>query len=106
MPVPPNHPEVTHYVYRMTNRWNTVLYIGSTNNLARRAWEHRTGLRQNAFTWQYQCNKLVWFEELPDRATALQREYRMNQWKRAWKERLVNELNPTWPDIAPPYEHD
>lgn len=95
---------MTYHVYMMANQWNTVLYIGSTDNLARRAWEHRTGFRRTAFTWTYQCLKLVWFEEHEHGSEAVRREYQMKEWKRAWKEKLVNAMNPDWQDIAPPYE--
>ena len=71
------------YVYMMANRWNTVLYIGMTDALAKRAWEHRTGFYPDAFTWTYQCVKLVWFEEHEDGASAVTREQQMKEWKRA-----------------------
>lgn len=93
-----------YHVYMMANRWNTVLYIGMTDELARRAWEHRTGYYPEAFTWTYQCLKLVWIEEHEDGVSAATRERQMKEWKREWKEKLVKEMNPTWQDIAPAYE--
>ncbi|HEX2616140.1 MAG TPA: GIY-YIG nuclease family protein [Flavobacteriales bacterium] len=93
-----------YYVYIMSNRWNTVLYVGFTNDLARRAWQHRTGFYKHAFTRTYNCDKLVWYEEHATRQAARARERQIKEWKRAWKERLIDELNPTRQDIAPPYE--
>ena len=90
-----------YHVYMMANVWNTVLYIGSTNDLARRAREHRTGVYRESFTWTYQCLKLVWYDEHEDGRSAVTREYQMKEWKRAWKDKRVTAMNPTWQDIAP-----
>ncbi len=91
------------YTYMMSNYWNTVLYVGSTNDIARRAWQHRTGQNKDAFTWRTQCLKLVWYEEHTSGQEAVDREYLIKKWRRAWKERLIDELNPTRQDIAPAY---
>ena len=70
------------YVYIMTNRRNGTIYIGSTNDLIRRAWEHRNGVVPG-FTRKYDCRLLVWYEVHGDLESARVREVRMNEWKRA-----------------------
>ena len=86
------------FVYILTNASNTVLYIGVTNNLVRRVWEHKNKVVAG-FTSQYQLNKLVYYECYTDIYNAIQREKVLNFWKRAWKERLINQSNPEWKDL-------
>jgi putative endonuclease len=86
------------WVYIMTNRANGTLYIGVTNEIARRAYEHRTGIGSQ-FTSRYGLSRLVyveWHEEIP---AAIQREKNMKGWPRAWKARLINRTNPEWRDL-------
>ena len=82
----------------MTNKNNTVLYIGVTNNLVRRVQEHNSGLHEG-FTKKYNCKKLVWFEECSDIKEAIAQEKRMKKWKRKYKENVINKMNPTWKDL-------
>jgi putative endonuclease len=76
------------YVYIMTNRPNGTLYVGVTNNIARRAWEHRQGLF-DGFTKRYRLKRLVYFETFDSIANAIRREKNMKHWPRAWKVRLI-----------------
>jgi putative endonuclease len=86
------------YVYIVTNRPNGVLYIGVTNDLLRRAFEHREGL-VDGFSKRHGLKHLVWFERHDDIRTAIQREKTMKHWPRAWKARLINAQNPDWNDL-------
>ena len=86
------------YVYIMASQRNGTLYLGSTDNLARRVWEHRNGVVEG-FTKRYGCKLLVWYEAHEDLMIARQREYRMKEWKRAWKIREIEGLNPDWDDL-------
>lgn len=86
------------WVYIMTNRPNGTLYLGVTSNLARRAWEHREG-RIDGFTKQYGLKRLVWYERFEDIRDAIQREKTMKHWSRAWKVRLILDMNPDWRDL-------
>lgn len=88
-----------YFVYMMTNRVRGVLYTGVTNDLARRIVEHRTG-RGAAFTARYNLYRLAWFEPHTDIAEAILREKRIKGWRREWKDRLVEDLNPAWADLA------
>jgi len=89
----------SYYVYMMSNKYNNVLYVGVTNDLMRRAHEHRNGLIEG-FTKKYNCHKLVWFQETNDVAEAIAAEKRMKKWKREFKNNLINEMNPEWKDLA------
>ena len=92
--------EAMAYVYIMTNKRRTVLYIGSTPDIAGRTLEHKLGLYEKAFTLKYKCFLLVWYEEHEDLSTARDQEYRMKRWRRAWKEAAINALNPEWKDLS------
>ena len=90
---------VSFYVYIMTNKRETVLYTGMTDDINKRAWEHREHV-QRGFSHRYNCEFLVWFETHETRESAFQRERQIKKWNRAWKERLINEMNPEWRDLA------
>ena len=81
-----------YYVYMMTNKNNTVIYIGVTNNLQRRVYEHKYYLLEG-FTKKYKCRKLVWFQETDSITRAIEQEKRMKKWKREYKENLIMETN-------------
>ncbi len=89
---------MTYYVYIVTNRPRGTLYIGVTNDIARRAWEHREGL-VDGFTKRYGLNLLVHVEEYQDVGEAIHREKRLKHWNRAWKIALIEESNPNWEDL-------
>ena len=82
----------------MTNDQNSVLYIGVTNNLIRRVYEHRNMLNKG-FTHKYKCKKLVWYEQTGNIKSAIQKEKSMKGWKRGYKENVINEMNPKWDDL-------
>lgn len=69
-----------------------------TNDLGRRVFEHRQG-RGSKFTTWYSVTRLVYYEEYADPNAAIEQEMRMNRWERAWKIRLIEEMNPTWDDL-------
>jgi putative endonuclease len=86
------------WVYIMTNRPNGTLYVGVTDDLARRTWEHRAGLVEG-FTKQCGLTRLVFSEYYDDMRAARQRERNMKHWRRAWKVRLILDQNPDWADL-------
>jgi len=86
------------YVYIMTNRPHGTLYVGVTNDIARRSFEHREG-QQDGFTKRYGLGRLVHVEEFASISDAIHREKRLKQWNRAWKIALVEESNPDWEDL-------
>tara|TARA_R110002012_G_scaffold160502_5_gene322429 strand:+ start:2124 stop:2417 length:294 start_codon:yes stop_codon:yes gene_type:complete len=89
-----------YYVYMLTNRTHRVLYIGVTNNLVRRLYEHRQGLTPG-FTTTYRCHKLVWLEESSSIEDAIRREKQLKAGSRQRKNALVDSLNPEWLELSP-----
>ena len=90
----------TYYVYIMASQRNGTLYIGVTNNLARRAAEHREGVAEG-FTKDYGVKLLVYFETFENIDEAIAREKRLKRYKREWKINLIQERNLEWRDLAP-----
>ena len=88
----------TYYVYIMAGRRNGTLYIGVTNDLIRRVYEHKNDLVEG-FTHKYRVHKLVYWEETKNIETAIQREKQLKQWKRQWKLALIEEHNAYWRDL-------
>ena len=88
-----------YYVYIMTNCKNTVLYIGVTNNLERRVYEHKNKLIEG-FSKRYNLNKLVYFECSQDIVIAIAREKQLKGWLRSKKISLIESVNPNWNDLA------
>jgi len=87
------------WVYIMTNRHDSVLYIGMTNDLSRRIGEHRTG-EIPGFTADYQCHKLVCHEHYSEVEDSIAREKQLKRWSRAKKVHLIEQTNPRWLDLA------
>jgi putative endonuclease len=87
-----------YYVYILASKRNGTLYIGVTNNLAKRTFEHKAGAVQG-FTKQYGVKTLVYFEEYESLLQAREREARMKKWKREWKIKRIEELNRDWEDL-------
>jgi putative endonuclease len=87
-----------YYVYIMTNRSGT-LYVGVTNDLERRVFEHKTGTNEG-FTKRYKMTRLIHFESTTDVRDAVAREKQIKGWTRARKIALVREINPRWRDLA------
>ena len=88
----------SYYVYILASKQNGTLYIGVTNDLARRVNEHKQG-EVEGFTQEYSVNKLVYYDETSDVHEAIDAEKRMKKWKREWKLNLIDEFNPTWTDL-------
>jgi putative endonuclease len=91
--------ERSYYVYLLTNWNNKVMYVGVTNDLARRIYEHKSKLVPG-FTEKYQVRKLVYFEETSDVEAALAREKEIKKWRREKKDALVIDRNPEWRDLS------
>ncbi len=88
-----------YFVYILTNKTNNVLYIGITNNLEKRMYEHKNKMVEG-FTKKYDLTKLVYFEETSDVLTAIEREKQLKNWHREWKINLINRFNPDWRDLS------
>jgi putative endonuclease len=88
----------SYYVYILASERNGTLYIGVTNDLLKRVYEHRNDLVEG-FTKKYQVHRLVYYEQTDDIHAALQREKHLKAWKRQWKMRLIDEMNPEWEDL-------
>ena len=90
---------MSFFVYILTSRRNGTLYIGMTDDLLRRAAQHRIGAIPG-FAKTYGVKTLVWFEVHETRAGAIQRERQLKKWNRVWKLELIERDNPTWRDLA------
>ncbi|MDA3952761.1 MAG: GIY-YIG nuclease family protein [Bacteroidales bacterium] len=87
-----------YFVYIITNWNNSVTYIGVTNNLKRRIYEHKNR-DIDGFTKKYNVNKLVYYEHFSNIEFAIIREKQMKKWKRQWKNELVEKENPNWDNL-------
>ena len=85
-----------YYVYLLASQPNGTLYIGVTNNLERRLFEHRN----KAFTSEYNVDKLVYYEQTDDISAAILREKQLKKWNRKWKIELIEKGNPQWRDLS------
>ena len=85
-------------VYILASKKNGTLYIGVTSDLVKRIWEHKSDLVEG-FTRRYGVHQLVWYELHDTMESAILREKRLKEWKRAWKMRLIEESNPEWQDL-------
>lgn len=94
----------TYWVYILASQRNGTLYVGVTNDLARRAFEHRAG-EGGIFTRRYGVKHLVWAEEHGEINEAIAREKQIKRWERAWKLRLIEESNPEWNDLYETLNH-
>jgi putative endonuclease len=92
-----------YYVYIVTNKHCTTLYIGMTNDLGRRIIEHKNSERAG-FTQRYQLNRLVWFEYFRDVNAAIAREKKLKGWLRSKKIALIEKQNPRWFDLSADWE--
>ena len=88
----------TFYVYILASRIGGTLYIGVTNDLVRRTYEHREGLVKG-FTQRYGLKMLVYFERYDTPHAAIQREKNIKHWSRIWKLQLIETMNPQWRDL-------
>jgi putative endonuclease len=87
------------FIYILTNKYNKVVYIGVTNDLKRRVYEHKTKLNPKSFTSRYNLNKLVYFEEYTNIKDAIAREKQLKAGSRQKKIDLVNSMNEEWRDL-------
>ena len=85
-------------VYILASKKNGTLYIGVTSDLVKRIWEHRNNMVEG-FTKRYSVHHLVWYELHESMESAIQREKRLKEWKRAWKLELIEGTNPNWQDL-------
>jgi len=88
----------TYFVYILASKRNGTLYIGVTNDLMRRVYEHKNNLI-NGFTQKYNVHQLVYYEQTSDIDSAIQREKRLKKWNRKWKLKLIEKENPNWNDL-------
>jgi len=88
-----------YYVYILSNWNNKVLYVGITNNLERRLYEHKNKLIEG-FTKKYNLDKLVYFEHTADVNNAIRREKEIKKWRREKKNNLIESLNPGWAELT------
>ena len=87
------------YVYFMSNKNNTVIYIGITSNLLKRVYQHKSKAYKG-FTYKYNCDMLIYFEEFNDINQTISREKQLKAGNRKKKEDLINSLNPEWKDLS------
>jgi putative endonuclease len=88
-----------YYIYILTNKSNKVIYIGVTNDLERRMFEHKNKLVEG-FTKRYNLTKLVFYEVTEDVQSAISREKQLKNWHRNWKINLISQFNPDWKDLT------
>ena len=87
------------YVYILASRYRGTLYVGVTNDLSRRVGEHKSGLVPG-FTKKYKVHKLVYYEEFRSILEARDRERILKRWRREWKFKLIEDVNPRWHDLT------
>ena len=91
---------MAYYVYLLASDRNGTLYIGVTNDIIRRVFEHKSKVVPG-FTKLYAVDKLVWFEIYDDPTSAITREKELKKWRREWKIQLIEKQNPQWIDLYP-----
>ena len=90
----------TYIVYILASMKNGTLYTGVTGNPFGRMWQHKNQADPDSFTARHNVKRLVWYEVHDNPVTAIQREKHIKDWKRDWKKRLIEEMNPTWRDLS------
>jgi putative endonuclease len=88
----------TYFIYIMASKKNGTLYIGMTNDLIRRVWQHKNDINEG-FTQKYGIHRLVYFESTHDVQAAITREKQLKKWNRQWKINLIEAENPEWRDL-------
>ena len=94
------HGRMVYSVYLLASKPHGTLYVGVTNDLVRRVYEHREGLA-DGFTKKHGVKTLVWFDSTGSIEAAITREKQLKNWKRSWKLALIQQLNPQWRDLYP-----
>jgi len=92
--------EKRYYVYILSSRKNGTLYIGVTSNLIKRLYQHKNK-EIKGFTQKYNVIRLIYYEEYMSIRVAIEREKCLKRWKRAWKLKLIEKVNPCWNDVVP-----
>jgi putative endonuclease len=87
------------FVYILANKRNGTLYVGMTDDLVKRVWQHHNDVIPG-FTERYGVKTLVWHETHESRESAFARERQLKKWNRAWKLELIEKTNPAWRDLA------
>ena len=88
------------YTYILSSKRNGTLYVGITNNIERRVWEHKNKINPNSFTARYGVDKLMYYEEFDSPMEAIRREKRLKKYRRKEKLALIESVNPNWLDLA------
>ncbi|MBU1346338.1 MAG: GIY-YIG nuclease family protein [Alphaproteobacteria bacterium] len=88
------------YTYIVASRRNGTLYVGSTDDLAARVYQHREKVRPDSFAARHDVARLVWYEWHETREAAFRRERQFKKWNRLWKLRMIEEMNPGWHDLV------
>ena len=88
----------TYFIYIMASKKNGTLYIGMTNDLIRRVWQHKNDVNEG-FTQKYGIHRLVYFESTYHVKAAITREKQLKKWNRQWKINLIEAENPEWRDL-------
>ena len=88
-----------YYVYILSNKTNTTIYTGVSNNIMRRVYEHRENLNKRSFTARYNVHKLVYYEIYKEVEYAIAREKQIKSWNRQRKNKLIETINPQWKDL-------
>ena len=90
---------MTYYVYIMSNKRRGTLYIGVTNSISKRSYEHKTAI-MDSFTKRYKLHKLIYVEQFERVEEAITREKQLKRWHRQWKINLIESVNPSWVDYS------
>lgn len=88
------------YIYIIANKPNGVIYIGVTDDIEEKVKEHKLKVYPKSFTARYNCENLIYFEEFENGEEASIRELQFKKWKRNWKIKLIEEMNPIWSDLS------
>ncbi len=91
---------MTYFVYILASKPRGTLYVGVTNNLTRRVFEHKNKLIEG-FTERYDVNLLVWYESSGSIESAIVYEKKLKRWRREWKIEMIEKQNPEWVDLYP-----
>ena len=92
---------MNYYVYILANSTNVAIYIGVTNDLIRRVYEHKSCVDPHSHTAKYRIHKLVYYEATTDVTSAIEREKQLKSWNHARKNKLIESANPQWKDLYP-----
>lgn len=90
----------TYFVYVLTDKGRKTLYVGVTNDLPKRLWEHRNPEKKASFSQHYHCILLVYYEQFPDPQSAIAREKQIKGWRREKKNALIESTNPSWEELS------